>query len=122
MFDVLGKYEIKAAKVYEADGNLYLSLKYHVETDNELREIIIPKISLDIQTVGCPSMSVALGSGEEYLLHCNGNKYKILPGVGHDGANHVYFTEKILRQKPKKMTVAEIEKKLGYKIEIVAED
>ena len=32
----------------------------------------------------------------------------------------VYYTDKIIKYKPKKMTIEEIEQKLGYKIEIVS--
>lgn len=32
----------------------------------------------------------------------------------------VYYLDKIIKYKPKKMTIEEIEKKLGYKIEIVS--
>ena len=36
--------------------------------------------------------------------------------------NHVAINYRVVKQVPKKMTVSEIEKKLGYKIEIVSED
>ena len=32
----------------------------------------------------------------------------------------VYYTDKIIKRKPKKMTIEEIEQKLGYKVEIVS--
>ena len=35
---------------------------------------------------------------------------------------HITVNYRVVKQLPKKMTVAEIEKKLGYKIEIVSED
>ena len=35
---------------------------------------------------------------------------------------HITINYRVVKQLPKKMTVAEIEKKLGYKIEIVSED
>ena len=32
----------------------------------------------------------------------------------------VYYTDKIIKRKPKKMTIEEIERELGYKVEIVS--
>ena len=122
MFSHLGKYRIEDSEVYAEDGRLYLSLKYHIDTDDQLIEVILPKVNLGIQTVGCPSIYANLGLDCRNYIKCGDNEYDILPGIGHDGANHVYYTEKILKQKTKKMTVAEIEEKLGYKIEIVSED
>lgn len=36
--------------------------------------------------------------------------------------SHISINYRVVKQLPKRMTVAEIEKKLGYKIEIVSED
>ena len=39
-----------------------------------------------------------------------------------DANNHISINYRVVKQLPKRMTVAEIEKKLGYKIEIISED
>jgi hypothetical protein len=52
--------------------------------------------------------------GEQLLLVANWEEY-------HYQTAHIVIRYRVMKHAPKKMTVAEIEKKLGYKIEIVSD-
>ena len=52
--------------------------------------------------------------GEQLLLVANWEEY-------HHQNAHIVINYRVMKHSPKKMTVAEIEKKLGYKIEIVSD-
>ena len=52
--------------------------------------------------------------GAQLLLVANWEEY-------HHQTAHIVINYRVMKHTPKKMTVSEIEKKLGYKIEIVSE-
>lgn len=100
----------------------YLRLKYIQETDSVVNEIIIPKYRLPIRTndliirnEGYHGTSIEADIGFGYFPLENGV-------TEHSDGKEVIFTVKELKKKVHKMTVADIEKKLGYKIEIVSEE
>lgn len=95
----------------------YLSAKYRVEDANSIRELDFPKIRLPINrnevTVrtnihGWPSPEVDIGFGFRDLYRPN-------------SCADAYFTETVVNEKTREMTIAEIEERLGYKIKIVEE-
>lgn len=116
------------ARLYEEDGRYFLNLKYLVENDDEILELEIPKaqIHLDsIPIITCYDTEYP-GYGSIYLdriydLTLGTNSFTLYPGETSK-ANHCYYTEKRTSKKPKKMTIEEIERKLGYKIAIVSEE
>lgn len=115
-------YELKECRTYEEDGRYYMSLTYHVEYPNCTCEIVLPKVALGLKTYGCPDIASSLSITEDpYItLDAGGNHYQVLRGDTQFASN-VFYAEKVIETKTKKMTVAEIEKKLGYTVEIVAE-
>lgn len=115
-------YELKECRTYEEDGQYYMSLTYHVEYPDRTCEMVLPKVALGLKTYGCPDIASTLSITEDpYItLDAGCNHYPVLRGDTQFASN-VFYTEKIIKTKTKKMTVAEIEKKLGYKVEIVSE-
>lgn len=114
----MDKIELKDIRVYEEDGSYFLSLTYEVEDDREVRQLDFHKVRLGIRKYDEPT--VELTSDECYIRFNGGHLYRAL-GVDTDEGHNVYCSVKILSEKPTKMTVSEIEKELGYKIEIVSE-
>lgn len=122
----MNKHILDDIQFYEEDGAWYARMKYILEDDHEIREVIIPKVSIGINRRYHPEFNNdfdhRFNFEVEGRLSLGPTMFRLYSGVGHDGANHVLYTEKLLKKKTKKMTVAEIEKKLGYKIEIVSEE
>ena len=120
--------EVRFEKVelIEENGKYYLSVVYDVETDLYVRRFRIPKINLGINTRYCyPELTKETDRDSGYPLGWNmrfrcGEKIFDLEYGKVDGVN-AQFTEEIIEAKTQKLTISEIEKKLGYKIEIVAE-
>ena len=109
-------------KLKKDERGCYLRLKYVQETDNAINEIIIPKFRLPIRTndliirnEGYHDTSIEANIGFGYFPLENGV-------TEHSDGSEVVYSVKTLKQKVHKMTVADIEKKLGYKIEIVSEE
>ena len=106
-------------QVYEEDGLLYLCLTYEFENDEGKYNLYIPKISLDIKTNDIPIINCALYNfvnNEEYMydFRAGAHNYILKP----KDSKEEFYTYKI-ETKEKKMTVEEIEKELGYKVQIV---
>lgn len=111
-----------SVKLKKDERGYYLRLKYIQETDNAISEIIIPKYRLPIKTDDiiirhdtCPCSEIEANIGFGFFPLENGV-------TEHSDDKEVVFTVKELKKKVHKMTVADIEKKLGYKIEIVSEE
>lgn len=116
----MGKTDIKIDKISAYEDDFYgwcISVSAIQEDDEEVREIYFPRIQLPINrariktrfSYPCPGVSrcyVDLGFGE-------------LPVPGN---NITAYTKKVIETKTKKMTLKEIEKKLGYKIELISEE
>lgn len=101
----------------------YMHARYRVEDTRSVREVDIPKIRLNI---------------DEHCVVIDGDRDKFGPrdslglprvfaniGLGWcgleygDESNKVYFTETIIEEKTKEMTLEEIERELGHKVKIV---
>ena len=114
---------LKEAKIYMQDGVRYLRLVYQYEDDNGIHELTIPQVEFPFGnrlslTYVCENnpelqrLSIRLCTvGDLANVYLHDTK-------SHDGL--VYYTDKIIKHKPKKMTLEEIERELGYKIEIVS--
>lgn len=119
------KHELKNIELFEEKGQYYLKLKYIIEDERRIKELEFPKVGIPFNKNVYPNVdthwsyanrSCSLRAG------CYGvESLPILPGETSE-ANHVYYTEKTIKEKQTEMTIAEIEKKLGYKIKIVAEE
>lgn len=109
---------IKDAKLYNENDNYYLDITYIVEDNYSVIETRCPKVRLPIEFGSIESRIVAslmpIRDEYEHLLCIDGGYLKL------EEKNGVCFYTKTIKEKPQKMTVEEIEKKLGYKVEIVA--
>lgn len=135
--------ELKSIDVYSEPtgfGNdskrYYMKIVYEVESENDVREIIIPKVDLGIFSNRIPLLNIktfSLSDLSDDVCSMNLANGATLPLYKTDvecvnkfGENvtikDVEYLEVIKKETPKKMTVNEIEKKLGYKIEIVGEN
>lgn len=110
-------------QVYEEDGLLYLSLTYefeNIEGNNEGKyNLYIPKIALGIKTNDMPIIN---HNSYHYINH-EENVYDFKAGAHNyilepEDSKEEFYTFKI-ETKEKKMTIEEIEKELGYKVQIV---
>lgn len=114
---------LKDAQIYTQDGSRYLKLVYEYEDSYGIHELTIPQVEFPFgnrlnliyihENNPAPQrLSIRLctdGDVANVYLH-NSKSY--------DGL--VYYTDKIIKRKPKKMTIEEIERELGYKVEIVS--
>lgn len=111
------------AKMWRDKKCYYLELEYIIETDNDTRKVVFPKVSFPIpdyydvyHEVDESNPCIDINYGK--LLLNKGNVYFADGPIAKD----VYYAEKIIKTKTKKMTVAEIEEALGHKVEIIAEE
>lgn len=120
------KVNFKSLEVYEEVHNgikSYLA-KIVIEAENDHRkvEITIPRIDLLVDTNHIPKIdrefllnSPSFGRSSDYTIDIFGTT---LP-LRRDKAGNVYY-EKVIEEYSRKMTIEEIEKTLGYKIELVS--
>lgn len=121
----MNKTELKEIKLYEENENYFLSVVYQREDDSHITELTIPKIALpfrnkyapDIYLDRCYSSYPADLPIEEWYIPISGKGLRVCEDEVDN--NRVYFYEKILKEKSVRMTMEEIEKKLGHKVEIV---
>lgn len=99
-------------KVSKDDRGFYLSAEYILDYEHTTQKLIIPKIRIPDRG-NYPSF--VYNSQDTYLFVAPDR----LPLDPDDtGAR---FTITTIKEKPKEMTLSEIEKKLGYKVKIVSE-
>lgn len=115
------KINLVDAKLCEdkVDG-FYLDLTYEIDTPNDIREIHIPKVLLPIDRHGLhiskePNFSLGPIYFNNYLYLSDDTKLKI------ETVDKILYTERVVHTKTKKMTLQEIEEKLGHKVELVSE-
>ena len=111
------KYELLDLKLHNDDG-YYFSAVYRHEDETGIYETTIPHIHLPIYYSEEPIVTT------EYSKYSKGAPTHINFGLGDlligCDKNNVKFRTKTIEKKVKKMTLADIEKKLGYKIELVS--
>ena len=116
----------KSLEVYEEvhHGIKSYLAKIVIEAENEHRkvEITIPRIDLLVDASRIPTInqnfildSAYTGRFNDYSIDIFGTT---LP-LRRDKTGNVYY-EKVIEEYPQKMTLDEIEKKLGHKIELVS--
>ena len=118
------KERLKSLRLYSEFNNggisYFLKAVYEIENDYVKKEIVIPKILLPIcepehvirKTTSYPSLKID-------IPHTIDIGFGDLPLMADDHKH--YFYENVIEEYPQKMTLSEIEKKLGYKVEIVSE-
>ena len=110
--------KIKNVKLVQEKETYYLDLTYECENDKEVYVLNIPRVELPyfdnplINVVSHDDITLASGTISFYP----GGIFTI-----KQNKNGTLFSKIVVKEKTHKMTVAEIEKKLGYKIEIVSD-
>ena len=125
---------LKDLQVFKEHGSYYLKAVYEWKDDRGRYRATIPKITIpwglshdpDIDTRyvtsgclydGCTSEARISLRGQDYLTALRSDVVLDSSVIAKD----VVYTVETLETKTHEMTVAEIEKKLGYKIKIVGE-
>ena len=113
--------ELKSVKLIKEDGNYYLYITYHYENEEGIYEFNMPRVLLPFPKHCIPIINRRMvESGPELVL----DRDLRLPIIEFNDGNNFYFWKEVLirLKQRRKITVAEIEKELGYKIEIVSEE
>ena len=115
---------LKDAQIYIQDGSRYLKLVYEYEDSYGIHELTIPQVEFPFGNrlgLTCNICENNPGLRRIFIHLCTegdvANVY-LYDTKSYDGL--VYYTDKIIKRKPKKMTLEEIERELGYKVEIVS--
>ena len=124
-------YKVKASVVEDGlfDPRVYLSVTYDYKDSTGTHRVTIPKIYIPLENgfnidsseiyYGIDGYSPTIALEDRYLFV---SRSECTDSRGFKYENVRMVDEIIEPAKPKKMTVADIEKQLGYKIEIVSEE
>ena len=111
----------KIELVRETGGQYYLDVEYEVEDDKSIRKLIIPRVRLPFNDNVYPNITTSYPTYFTVYNEC-----KICTGCDNDTSvekhDGIFYKVEVLKEKEHELTIAEIEKKLGYKIKIVSED
>lgn len=102
---------IKDVKLVQEKETYYLDLTYECEDEKTVYVMNIPRVKLPC--LNNPYIDDITNPTIEFI---SGTRLQI-----RKGPNGALLSEVVIEEKTHKMTVAEIEKKLGYKIEIVSD-
>lgn len=117
-------YRVEASVVEEdlPQPCVFLSVMYNYKDSKGTHRVTIPKIYIPLENgfnINFNRDSSSIGLDNHFLWLCKSDCTDSR-GVKHE--NVCVIDEIIELAKPKKLTVADIEKQLGYKIEIVSEE
>lgn len=117
---------LKDARIYMLDGSRYLQLVYQYEDEVGIHELTIPQVEfpfgnrLNLKYIYETNPALRRVSIRLIRLCTEGDVAKVYLHDTKSSDGMVYYLDRIVKCKPKKMTIEEIEQKLGYKIEIVS--
>ena len=112
--------ELKSIKLIKEDGNYYLDVTYHYENEKGIYKFNMPRVLSRFPKYGIQVINRGIMESEpEPELD---RDVRLPIREFNDGNNSYFWKEVPIRLKPRKITVAELEKELGYKIEIVSEE
>lgn len=121
---------LKDKEIFIEDNRLYLKLVYEYENERGVHELIIPKIELQIRT-DCIPLINNFGPPlfDDYSVKWDSIEFKLSRDnvtIEKNGRTNICpkaaYVINTIKEKPREMTIAEIEKKLGYKIKLVSEE
>lgn len=97
--------------------HLYMKAVYEKETKYGKYEIAFPRINMNFPLNSMPIIrhEESISIPPAICINTGENQYRLEPVEGD-----ICYTEKVLEEYPQKMTLEEIERKLGYKIEVVS--
>ena len=108
--------ELKALELFTEEKfgvtSYFLKGVWEYSNDRGLHELTIPKISLNINGQSIPKIICEIAEFVNLIVGPN--------LLEKDEKGNLYYV-KTIEKYPQKMTLTEIEKKLGYKIELVSE-
>ena len=123
MNDIRNKCFLKDAQIYIQDGSRYLKLVYEYEDSYGIHELTIPQVEFPfgnrLNLIHIYENNPALRR-VSIRLCTEGDVTSVYLYDTKSDDGLVYYVDKIIKRKPKKMTIEEIEQKLGYKVEIVS--
>ena len=123
MNDIRKKCFLKDAQIYIQDGSRYLKLVYEYEDGYGIHELTVPQVEfpfgnrLNLKPIYEANPALRRVS---IRLCTEGDVANVFLYDTKTDDGFMYYTDKIIKHKPKKMTLEEIEQKLGYKVEIVS--
>ena len=123
MDNLRNKCFLKNAQIYIQDDTRYLKLVYEYEDSYGIHELTIPQVEFPfgnrLNLIYIHENNPALRR-PSIRLCTEGDVTSVYLYDTKSDDGLVYYVDKIIKRKPKKMTIEEIEQKLGYKIEIVS--
>lgn len=109
--------ELKDVKLNKLDGRGYfLDVTFKYENNTGVYEMNIPWVKLPIKHDALPTFMMYMNDGDDE--HYIDLGFGILPALFDPDTKMTHCITKI-KDKPRKMTLSEIEKALGYEIELV---
>lgn len=112
--------KIKEFDTYIKDGSVYGRVKFTEEKADGIYDVYVPKFficSLRNPHLSYDKESLCIGTRAFDLY--NGNYHDFDPSL--DVSGDYLYMEKLARKKVRRMTKEDIEKELGYCIEIISE-
>lgn len=108
---------IKDLQLYKEDNKYYLSALIDYEDERGVYEMSVPKIEFPIMQNCCINNTSGIYDSKFYTTVSLDFGLGELYAKPFDDSDH-YYTVTCVEEKVHKMTLADIEKKLGYKIEL----
>lgn len=110
--------ELTNFKLWRDNKDYYLSATYRYEDDRGIHELYIPKIYLMIKRNVFPTISIPdVGNGDWFtpMVDIGFGPACLLRG----GDENQFVIDTLIKEKIHKLTINDIENKLGYRIEII---
>lgn len=123
MDNLRNKCFLKDAQIYIQDDTRYLKLVYEYEDSYGIHELTIPQVEFPFgNRLNLKHVYEANPALRRYFIRLctEGDVANVFLHNTKTDDGFMYYTDKIVKYKPKKMTIEEIEQKLGYKVEIVS--
>ncbi len=117
---------LKTAYAYCEDDKYYLKLVYEYESDDGTHQLIFPKVSFSFRQDRIPNIYTGCYDASLYLETYIDSKLLLteVTATNYDGetitTSSASVVDCLIKKKAHKMTIEEIEKELGYKVEIVS--
>lgn len=117
---------LKIADAYREDDKYYLKLVYEYEDIDGTHQLIFPKVSFPFRQDLIPDMHTGVCDASLYLVPYVDSKLLLteVTATNYEGkaitTSSSSVVDCLIKKKVHKMTIEEIEKELGYKVEIVS--
>lgn len=100
----------------DVDSGFYMKLVYTYTDKLGKHELTFPNVELPFDQMSLPDIT-CLSKNDVFLIP--GKRMRLLEGFVYWSNEMHYFFDRITEPKVHRMTLEEIEKELGYKVEIV---